>query len=250
MLTQQLENQLYKLGFDFNKIPLEKQKIPKLKDNLIPIIIRGIFDSNGEMTCKNFHTNELICNINTDRKIDITVLNFINQFIFNKEENIENNILTFKDEKALYFLGFIYDSSDARFRSNDNYSQYITWLGLKSLIECKYKLTKNALIPTKNLNLNYDVYIIEKIKNIGSKLTIYDTGLLIQPECGYKIDIIAKNSLYDLGYVLQPYQHIFDETIKICLFKIDETLSDIPLPSCHFQIVLKKHLHFVFQEEF
>ena len=81
-------------------------------------------------------------------------------------------------------------------------------------------------------------------------MTIYDTGLLIQPECGYKIDIIAKNSLYDLGYVLQPYQHIFDETIKICLFKIDETLSDIPLPSCHFQIVLKKHLHFVFQEEF
>lgn len=250
MLTQQLENQLYKLGCDFNKIPLEKQKIPKLKGNLIPIIIRGIFDSSGDITYKNFHTNELICNINTDKKIATSVLNFIKQFIFNQDINTDEYILTFKDEEALYFLSSIYDNSDARFRSNDNYSQYLAWLGLKSLIECKYKLSKNAVIPTKNLNLNYDVYIIEKIKNIGSKLTLYDTGLIIIPECGYKIDILSKNSLYDLGYILQPYQHNLDETVKICLLKIDELLPDISLPSCHFQIVLKKHLPFVFQEEF
>ncbi len=251
MLTQQLENQMYKLGLDFHKIPFKEQKIPELQDNLIYIIIRGIFDSNGDVNDKTFFNNELICNLNIYNKIDISVLKFINQFIFNKNTTIKNNILTFHDEIALNFLSNIYDNSDARFRSNYIYSQYLNWLGIHKILELKYTLkNENAIIPKKNLNLNYDVYIINKIKNINSKLVLFDTGLIIKPECGYQIDIIAKNSLYDLGYILQPYQNTYEETFKVCLLKTDDTAKEISLPACYFQIVLKKHLHFVFQEEF
>ena len=249
MLSQQLENKLYKLGLDFHKIPLKDQKIPELQNNLIFMILRGIFDSNGDINTKKIYTNELTCNINIRKKIDISILEFIYKIVFknndiNKDINndIFNNILTIKDEKALYFLSKIYDNSDARFRSNTNYSQYLNWLGLKKILECSIDLKENALI-SRNLNLNYDVYIISKIKNIGSKFALFDTGIILKPECGYYFDVIAKNSLYEIGYVLHPYQILNNETIKICLMKIDDVFPDISLPSCHFQLVLKKHIH-------
>ncbi len=159
MLTQQLENQMYKIGLDFHKISFKEQKIPELQDELIYIIIRGIFDSNGEINDKTFFNNELICNLNIYNKIDISVLNYINKFIFDGNITIKNNIFTINDETALYFLSKIYDKSDARFRSNIIYSQYLNWLGTNKIIELKYKLENaSAIIPTKNLNLNYDIY--------------------------------------------------------------------------------------------
>jgi hypothetical protein len=237
---------MYKIGLDFYKISLKEQKIPDLKDELIYVIIRGIFDYNGDITHKTIFTNELTCSLNIYNKIDISVLNFINKFIFKDNITIKNNIFTLQDEKALYFLSSIYDNSDARFRSNSNYSQYLNWLGIKKIMEIKYILKdENAIIPKKNLDLNYDIYIINKIKNINSKLLLYDTGIIIQPECGYNIDIIIKNSLYDLGYILQPYHNTNDKTFKICLMKIDDMASDISLPACHFEIVLKKYIHYI-----
>lgn len=123
------------------------------------------------------------------------------------------------------------------------------------MIFCDYfKDDKDAVIPYKSResDAGYDLTIIKKVKNIGSKSAMYDTGIKLLIDDGYYGEIVPRSSIINSGYMLSNSIGIIDPaytgTLKIVLTKIDESLPDLVLPFRCAQILFKKVIHVYLQE--
>lgn len=109
-----------------------------------------------------------------------------------------------------------------------------------------YKKLENAISPTKagENEVGYDLTVIKEIKKIGNKITVYDTGICVEPEDGYYTEIVPRSSIVKTGYILANNIGIIDPTyrgtLRICVIKIDESLPDLEIPFTKFQLIIRK----------
>ncbi len=222
--------------------------------NYIFPYIRGLFDSNGTITSKT--------KINKCLSVSIRADSAFIDFIVDNMKGITYTTLTkeyveYQHLNALEFLHRIYKKSDARYRSNFNYEKYIDWAVKpeNDVPICHFeKNDENAVVPFKHRisDVGYDLTIIRVVKVYGSKITMFDTGIKVKPPIGYYTKIVPRSSLIKSGYILSNSVGIIDsgyqDTLKICLTKIDSSLPDLELPFTCCQLILEKLNHFEMTE--
>ena len=217
------------------------------------IFFRGIFDVYGTIYQKTIFESNL------QIEICLNNIDIINKLIIQTEKvlNIKwkillQNRLILTNDEAKKFLDIIYIDSDARYRNHKNYTYYLKWLknDYNSIIVLKIKKTLNkAVFPVKN-NTGYDVHIVKYHKKIGKNTFIYDTGIKINIDFGYKIKITSKCCIINYGFILNNYIIKKDESIKIILTKIDSTLKKFNLPFNGFNLIIEKIYFFELEENF
>tara|TARA_Y100000114_G_scaffold123824_1_gene119471 strand:- start:61 stop:495 length:435 start_codon:yes stop_codon:yes gene_type:complete len=113
---------------------------------------------------------------------------------------------------------------------------------MQSSIEFK-KHSNNAIIPSLagKDEIGFDLTIIEKVKDINSNTTMYDTKISVKPPEGFYFEIVPRSSLSKTGYMLTNSIGIIDPTyrgtLKIVVTKICENAPDMELPNKKFQLV-------------
>lgn len=109
---------------------------------------------------------------------------------------------------------------------------------------------EKAVTPTKGEkdSVGYDLTAISVYKKYGSKITLFETGISVEPPPGYFTEILPRSSLSKTGYVLANSVGLIDPsyrgTLKITLLKIDNTLPDLVPPFCKCQLIMRKHHDF------
>lgn len=250
------ESLMYNLGLNIHLKTLEQQC---LNITNLTSFIRGIFDTHGEIVKKTIIEQNLICMLNIKFPINKILLDFIKGFN-NIEHTFETNsniiTMTYINSNALDFLSKIYDNSDARYRNSDNYNTYIKYIGFNNVIPtCKFfKTSKDAILPSKDRasDSGYDLTAINISKKIGSKTVMLDTGIIVEAPFGYYTEIIPRSSIVKSGYILSNSIGIIDNgfkgSLKICLTKIDDNLPDLTLPFKCCQLIIRRHIHYLYEE--
>lgn len=114
----------------------------------------------------------------------------------------------------------------------------------------KIKLhSDDAVLPIKAgpQEVGYDLTAISKVKTIG-QMTMYDTGISVEPPEGFFSQIVPRSSIVKSGYMLSNSVGVIDPTytgtLKICLTKIDPMAGSLELPFTLCQLVFHKSYHF------
>jgi dUTP pyrophosphatase len=72
----------------------------------------------------------------------------------------------------------------------------------------------------------------------------YSTGIIIAPEHGYHVELVARSSLHKKGYMLANSIGIIDGNyrgiIEVALFKFDKDAPELELPCRGVQIIVRK----------
>lgn len=115
------------------------------------------------------------------------------------------------------------------------------------------RLLPNAIVPTKahDTDVGYDLTAVNLIDiiTINGRLAdpgifLYDTGIAVQPENGYYVEVVPRSSLAKSGYAMANSVGIIDPdyrgSIKIALVKTDRLAEDLQLPFRGFQLIVRK----------
>lgn len=241
-----------KAGNNCNNLP----SFPNINDNLKIHFIRGFYDGDGSIRkCDGTRTRPDCSISNTSYKLLEDISNVINIKLFLKEDK-----LNFEGINALDFLSKIYDKATIYLnRKYKIYCQWSRWVpGLqgqyKNLITFKsVKIYKNAILPFKNRasNCGYDLTFIRKIKE-DRNIHWFGTGIKINPEYGWYVDIVPRSSISKWGYMLTNSVGIIDRgylgEIIAPMIKIDKTKPDPKLPVRILQAIPRQIFHVKFEE--
>lgn len=172
------------------------------------------------------------------------------RFAYCSTENLRNNVVRFIYEGAnavdlictLINENMIENSPDiARFQIN-----------YKCLDQNVYKykqLSPLAICPQKQRasDSGIDLHLIEKKSNIGN-LTMYGTGLSVQPPTGFYFDLVPRSSITKKGYILANNVGIIDQgytgEIMVPLLKVDPDAPDLELPCKIVQLIPRRWYNF------
>jgi dUTP pyrophosphatase len=117
------------------------------------------------------------------------------------------------------------------------------------------KMVPEAVMPTRASpsDIGYDLTIIAREtiltgtwhgRIMDPEVLLYDTGISVEPDSGYYVEVVPRSSLSRSGYMLANSVGIIDPSyrgsIKVALAKIDKYAPDIPLPYKGFQLVVRK----------
>ena len=118
----------------------------------------------------------------------------------------------------------------------------------------KYEKTKviltreDAVLPSKSSpsDSGFDLTLIDIAKKIG-KVTLYNTGVKVQPPFGMYFDMVPRSSVIKSGYMLANSVGIIDQgytgEIMVPLIKIDPDAPDLQLPNRLVQLIPRKWHH-------
>ncbi len=134
--------------------------------------------------------------------------------------------------------------------------------------ELKFTLTLPNSIPPTKAGVGWDLSVVKKIKiykkngdTVGCEnktssyldleregdVTLFDTGVIVEPPEGYYTEVIARSSLFKLGYMLANGVGIINadyrSTIKVPLYKIRldmGVVKNLELPCKCIQLILRK----------
>lgn len=109
---------------------------------------------------------------------------------------------------------------------------------------------QKAVVPTRAhpTDIGYDLTAIGVFKKVSDNITLWETGVSVQPPDGYYLEILPRSSLSKTGYMLSNSVGTIDPeytgSLKIALTKVDHTLPDIQVPFTRCQLVLRKAHHY------
>lgn len=115
------------------------------------------------------------------------------------------------------------------------------------------KSRENAILPSKthDSDSGYDLTIIEKIKTVGNT-DFFTTGIKIEPEDGWYVDVVPRSSIGKTGYILANSVGIIDNSYRgeiiIALKKVDPIAQEIELP-CRIAQMIPRKVHQITIEE-
>jgi dUTP pyrophosphatase len=114
-------------------------------------------------------------------------------------------------------------------------------------MDCKIKkLRPDAIIPQKAHmhDTGYDLWILGVHKELDSGVTLYSTGLAIDPPLGCYFEVIPRSSISKTGYIQANSVGVIDNGYRgellIPLYKINPDLPDIEFPKKIAQLVLRE----------
>lgn len=115
----------------------------------------------------------------------------------------------------------------------------------------KYILAKEkAVAPSRahHSDSGFDLTIIEPVKSFGN-VTLYTTGVKVQPCPGMYFDLVPRSSISKSGHILANSVGIIDQSytgeVMIALQKLDENAKDIELPCKIAQLIPRTWHHMV-----
>lgn len=226
-------------------------KFPDMDEQLIPFFTRGYFEGDGSLFFTNQRPRVAIASKSTN-----ILLGFQKYFggnIYKNSENWEIN----SGVKSLEFLSKIYDRELLDIVLDRKYTKYIECANWKPSISGKYKnidsvygnirfnkCDEKAIFPEIHdfESSGIDLHIIEKRRDIGRNVSLYGTGLKVQPPTGYYFMLVARSSISSSGYSLANGIGIIDKSyigeILVALRKDDEYAKELELPIRMVQLVL------------
>ena len=160
----------------------------------------------------------------------------------------ENNIMIKYGCSSIDFLGFLYNNIDNNI--SFVYNNYNLNLPKINVV----KADVNAIIPTKKnwSDVGYDLSIINKIEDYNSKTSLYDTGIKIQVDFGYYVEIVPRSSLSKSGYMLSNSIGIIDNSYRgnlmIALTKVCDDAKEIEYPFRCCQMIMRKFVNTYLEE--
>ncbi len=112
------------------------------------------------------------------------------------------------------------------------------------------RIDPKADVPIKGTpySIGYDLTAISIYKKLSENTTLYDTGIRVEPPCGYYTEILPRSSLSKTGYMLSNSVGVIDPdytgNLLIALTKVDLSCPDIQLPFTRCQLILRKAEYF------
>ena len=160
----------------------------------------------------------------------------------------ENRIKIKYGCSSIDFLGFLYNNIDNNISfSYNNYNLNLPKINV-------VKADVNAIIPTKKnwSDVGYDLSIINKIEDYNSKTALYDTGIKIQVDFGYYVEIVPRSSLSKSGYMLANSVGIIDNSYRgnlmVALTKVCDDAKEIEYPFRCCQMIMRKYVNTYLEE--
>ncbi len=242
-------------------------KFPEdFSEELTWTIIRGLFDVSGNILpghlCARSYDGQIP---SFGYRIPLVSKQLIESLVrfCNIKNVVKNNSIYFTGINAIDFLSKLYDNSDSTLRSKRNYIIYLNHLGYEpstysddGIPRCAYvKTLPEAVAPSKNnaSDEGYDLHLISVDKKISEVTTRYETGIKVQPSEGWHIELLPRSSLSNSGYILSNSVGLIDAsyrgTLKVVLTKVDPKAPDLQFPYKAVQMVLRKSIHFICDEE-
>lgn len=99
-----------------------------------------------------------------------------------------------------------------------------------------YRVIPEAVLPKRKrtTDAGFDLVIISVSKQLDDQTTLYDTGIVVQPEHGCYVEVVPRSSLSSSGYMMANSPGIIDAgyrgSIKVALKKLDPKAADLQLP--------------------
>jgi deoxyuridine 5'-triphosphate nucleotidohydrolase len=126
---------------------------------------------------------------------------------------------------------------------------HVTGAPLERGVLCVQKVRSDAVLPSKGRvsDSGYDLTIVHSVRTHGN-ITLYGTGVSIDPPQGWYFDVIARSSLVKLGYMVANCVGVIDRAyrgeIMVPLVKVDPAAPDIVLPARVAQLIPRPIVHF------
>jgi hypothetical protein len=103
------------------------------------------------------------------------------------------------------------------------------------------KTETNAIIPNNfKSNKGYDIHCVKCDKIVSNKISIYDTGIKPKLSGFYGLDVVPKADVLSKGYILTNFSVVPEESIKITVVKIEDSIPDPELPFCFANLQLRR----------
>lgn len=206
------------------------------KDDYKRAFIRGIYEYNNLYETSNdihMKKNEMIKDIYQDFMEYVGVPYIVDD---------ENRILIKYGCSSIDFLGFLYNNIDNNI--GFVYNNYNS-----NLPKINVVLTDDdAIRPSKKnwSDVGFDLSIIKKVDDYNSKTALYDTGLKIQVDFGYYVEIVPRSSLSKSGYMMANSIGIIDNSYRgnlmIALTKVCDDAKEIEYPFRCCQMIMRKQV--------
>lgn len=208
--------------------------------------VAGMIDSTSRLEMKEDDLHFAIFCAN--KRCLLTVAEFINVPFLIKELGSPLRPLfqlQYSSTNLLDVLGNTNLKKHSRVRCNDFLSKLsVSFLPFR---DCKVYLTDpNAIMPTKAhfSDVGFDLTLIRKSKEVGSRTTLFDTGLVLEIPFGFYAELVPRSSLSKTGYVLSNSVGIIDRSYRgnllVSLTKVEEDKPDVVLPFRAVQLIFKR----------
>ena len=216
--------------------------------------VRGFFDGDGHVAKPGTRSSPR-CGITTgSASMRAAILEFCSIPAYHDPNE---GRLEWNGNAALDFLAKLYDDATYRLaRKRDLYLDWCMWVpslsgGGRHGNEERFHWTKtrpDAVAPSKSRasDSGFDLVLLEPFKVMGD-VTLYDTGIRVQPAYGWYFDLVPRSSISKTGYMLANSVGVIDRTytgpVLVALRKLDPTAPDLELPARLVQIVPRPVVH-------
>lgn len=153
--------------------------------------------------------------------------------------------LYLRGSNMLDFLQALYENSVRGERQVTKYLFYQKMTGYMPTV--RFVLTDEKAMAPKKARFSdvcFDLAVIKEDTKIDPVTTLYDTGVAVQPEVGYWIEVVPRSSLAKTGYMMSNSIGVIDNSytgnIKIALTKVNPDAKPIEFPFVRFQMIVRK----------
>jgi deoxyuridine 5'-triphosphate nucleotidohydrolase len=237
---------------------LSDMKFPELSPPLLKVFCRALFDVAA--TISRPEAGELRIRLPRPGSAILDGLVEYTQVVPSK---LGKNAVHFRGVGALDLLGILYDGArtnqpgESRLFRPKLLSRYEAWAcRIAQLAPVKepavlavQRLREDAVVPQKGRisDSGYDLTIVHAVRTHGN-ITLFGTGLSVDPPQGWYFDVIARSSLIKLGYMMANSVGVIDRAyrgeIMVPLVKVDPNAPDITLPARVAQLIPRPIVHF------
>jgi deoxyuridine 5'-triphosphate nucleotidohydrolase len=141
-----------------------------------------------------------------------------------------------------------------KLNGSEIYSSMLIGLNTSQTLKTKFVKTRpDAVTPTRAhfSDTGFDLTILEAVKSYG-QVTLYTTGIKVQPPHGYYFDLVPRSSISKTGYTLANNIGIIDQNyrgeIMIALNKCDPNAKDIVIPCKIAQLIPRIWYNMIMEE--
>lgn len=142
----------------------------------------------------------------------------------------------------------------SKMNNNELYSSMLVGVNPSQTLKAKFVKTRSdAIVPTRAhfSDTGFDITILEPVKSYGN-VTLYTTGIKVQPPHGYYFDLVARSSISKTGYTLANNVGIIDQNyrgeIMVALAKIDPDAENLKLPCKIAQLIPRAWYNMIMEE--
>jgi deoxyuridine 5'-triphosphate nucleotidohydrolase len=236
-------------------------RFPQLGDDELKwAFLRGFFDGDGSVSTPRSRRAPRISITTGSPAMRQAIMDFCGIRCYHHQAECK---LEWYGNNALDFLGKLYERASYRLvRKYDLYLDWCTWVPSLSSGSRRYgrelrfrwtKTCEQAVAPFKERvsDSGYDLTLIDVARRFGN-VTLYTTGIRIQPEFGWYFDLVPRSSLTKTGYAVANSVGVIDRTytgpIMVPLVKLDPRAPDLELPARVVQIIPRPVVHVQIEE--